>query len=81
MAPRIAAPARAHHRCLVGGDLAVFHPILNFLVYFAIFSFLYRGFAVVFLIRDFLIHFAIFIFLYRDFQSLCYEADRKKTTS
>ena len=45
-----------------GGDLAVFYPILNFLVYFAIFSFLYRGFAVVFLIRDFLIHFAIFIF-------------------
>ena len=24
MAPRIAAPARAHHRCVVGGDLAVF---------------------------------------------------------
>ena len=75
MAPRIAAPARAHHRCVVGGDLAVFHHILNFLVYFAIFSILYRGFAVVFLIRDFLIQFAVFIF-YTGFPVFIYATRR-----
>ena len=39
--------AGAARRCIVGGDLAVLYPTQDFLIYFAMFSFLYRGFAVV----------------------------------